>query len=175
MHVCSSIAKFSAPLPNTFVTHKVWSIHCTHSAMNISCTMAFSLQKTDHCVNLALARSFYSSTHVNMLIAQWELSVMAGRVVWDEAIVYRSVLCQCQVPFFTGLPTLAHRTLISEYASYFIFLSNNLWSDIQDFFVSLYLCSTAVVQCFFHHLCVLCRSTADEYSLFNNIFISLIG
>ena len=117
MHVCSSIAKFSAPLPNTFVTHKVWSIHCTHSATNFSCTMAFSLQKTDHCANLALAGSFYSSTHVKMLIAQWELSAMAGRVVWD-AIVYRSVLCQCQVAIFTGLPTLAHRTLISEYASY---------------------------------------------------------
>jgi hypothetical protein len=69
-HVCSSIAKFSAPLPNTFVTHKVWSIHCTHSAMNFSCTMAFSLQKSDHCVNLALAGSFYNSTQVNMLIAQ---------------------------------------------------------------------------------------------------------
>jgi len=121
MHVCSSIAKYSAPLPNTFVTHKVWSIHCTHSAMNFSCTMTFSLQKTDHCVNLALAGSFYSSTHVNMLKAQWELSAMAGRVMWDEAIVYRSVLWQCQVAIFTGLPTLAHRTLISKYALYWIY------------------------------------------------------
>jgi hypothetical protein len=43
---------------------------------------------------------------------------MAGRVVRDEAIVYRSVLCQCKVSIFTGLPTLAHRTLISEYALY---------------------------------------------------------
>jgi len=43
---------------------------------------------------------------------------MAGRVVRDEAIVYRSVLCQCQDAIFTGLPTLAHRVLISEYASY---------------------------------------------------------
>jgi hypothetical protein len=117
MHICSSIAKFSAPLLNTFVTHKVWYIHCTHSAMNFSCAMAFSLQKTDHCANLALAGSSYSSAHVNMLIAQWELSAMPGCVVWDEAIVCCSVLCQCQVAIFTGLPTLAHRTLISEYAS----------------------------------------------------------
>jgi hypothetical protein len=98
----------------THLSLKVWSIHYTHSAMNFSCTMAFSLQKTDHCANFTLAGSFCSSTHVNMLIAQWELNAMPGRVVWDEAIVCRSVLCQCQVAIFTGLPTLAHRTLISR-------------------------------------------------------------
>ena len=78
--------------------------------------MAFSLEKWItvwilHLPGVSIA------AHVNMLIAR-ELSAMAGRVVWDEAIVYRSVLCQCQVAIFTGLPTLAHRTLISEYASY---------------------------------------------------------
>jgi len=43
---------------------------------------------------------------------------MASHIVLDEAIVYCSGLCQCQVYIFTGLPTLAHRTLISKYASY---------------------------------------------------------
>jgi hypothetical protein len=62
----------------------------------------------------------HSSTHVNMPIAQWELNAMIGRVVSEKAIVYRSVLCQCQVAIFTGLPTLAHRTLISENALYYI-------------------------------------------------------
>ena len=58
MHVCSSIAKFSAPLPNTFVTHKVWSIHCTHSAMNFSCAMAFSLQKNGSLSESRTCREF---------------------------------------------------------------------------------------------------------------------
>jgi len=62
-------------------------------------------KKTDHCANLVLAGSFYSSTNVNMLIAQWELSAMADGVVWDEAIVYRSVLCHsARLPFLLDCP-----------------------------------------------------------------------
>jgi hypothetical protein len=67
---CSSITKFSAPLPNIYVTHEVWSIHCPPSVMNFCHTTAFSLQKTDHCTNLALGSNFLwcgdTETHVTI-------------------------------------------------------------------------------------------------------------
>jgi hypothetical protein len=84
---CCSIAQFSAPLLNTRVTYKVCCIHCTHSAMNFSHTVAFSLQKMDHCVNLTLGGNFLWCGDTETRVTLWQVPQLRGWLCREVAYI----------------------------------------------------------------------------------------